>query len=169
MSKQIISNQKITRTYKISQTSEQYSSNPKLEPTKIISKQNYIRNTLESSGGQNQQRSTDNQSICTCGKWRTETYSTYNGTIQTNLKSEENCTCDENKDLSLCNCYKKNTNKISRKTQSYNSHKHSFQNKYYPHNQHRQDLLITKSHRYEEIILLEYPFYRGALLGDCYI
>ena len=120
MSKQIISNQKISKTYKISQTSEQYSSNPK--PTKIISKQNYIRNTLESSGGQNQQRSTDNQSICTCGKWRTETYSTYNGTIQTNLKSEENCTCDENKDLSLCNCYKKNTNKISRKTQSYNSH-----------------------------------------------
>ena len=122
MSKQIISNQKISRTYKISSTSEQYSSNPKLEPTKIISKQNYVRNTLESSGGQNQQRSTDNQSICTCGKWRTETYSTYNGTIQTNLKSEENCTCDENKDLSLCNCYKKNTNKISRKTQSYNSH-----------------------------------------------
>ena len=122
MSKQIISNQKISRTYKISQTSEQYSSNSKLEPTKIISKQNYVRNTLESSGGQNQQRSTDNQSICTCGKWRTETYSTYNGTIQTNLKSEENCTCDENKDLSLCNCYKKNTNKISRKTQSYNSH-----------------------------------------------
>ena len=121
MSKQIISNQKISRTYKISKTSEQYSSNPKLEPTKIISKQNYVRNTLESSGGQNQQQSTDNQSICTCGKWRTETYSTYNGTIQTNLKSEENCTCDEGKDVSLCNCYKKYTNKISRKTQSYNS------------------------------------------------
>lgn len=122
MSKQIISNQKITRTYKISSTSEQYSSNPKLEPTKIISKQNYIRNTLESSGGQNQQRSTDNQSICTCGKFRSDTHSTYNGTIQTKLQSEECNTGDEGKDISLCNCYKKNTNRASKiSTGSYKS------------------------------------------------
>ena len=121
MSKQIISNQKITRSYKISKTSEQYSSNPKPETTKIISKHNYIRNTIESSGGNNQQRSTDNQSICTCGKWKTETFSAYNGTIPTNIKSDENLTCDEGKDMSLCNCYKKHTNKLSRKTQSDNS------------------------------------------------
>ena len=121
MSKQIISNQKITRSYKISKTSEQYSSNPKPETTKIISKHNYIRNTIESSGGNNQQRSTDNQSICTCGKWKTETLSAYNGTIPTNIKSDENLTCDEGKDMSLCNCYKKHTNKLSRKTQSDNS------------------------------------------------
>ena len=79
-------------------------------------------NNLESSAGNMQQRSTDNQSICTCGKFKIDTYSTYNGTIQTNLRSDENCTCDEGRDISsLCNCYKNNTNKTSKNAQSYNS------------------------------------------------
>ena len=133
MSKQIISNKKIS--YKISKTSEEYTRNSKNAAKEItsqnrsiqrfsnniISKQNNIVNNLESSVGNMQQRSTDNQSICTCGKWRTDTHSTYNGTIQTNLRSDENCTCDEGKDISLCNCYKKYTNKTTRKTKSYNS------------------------------------------------
>ena len=107
MSKQIISNKKIS--YKISQTSEEYSRNSKNPAQEIssqnrsiqrfsnniISKQNNIMNNIESPVGNMQQRSTDNQSICTCGKWRTDTHSTYNGTIQTNLRSDENCTCDE--------------------------------------------------------------------------
>ena len=128
MSKQIISNKKIS--YKISKTSEEYTRNSKNAAKEItsqnrsiqrfsnniISKQNNIVNNLESSVGNMQQRSTDNQSICTCGKWRTDTHSTYNGTIQTNLRSDENCTCDEGKDISLCNCYKKYTNKTTRKT-----------------------------------------------------
>jgi tryptophan synthase beta subunit len=51
-----------------------------------------------------------------------DTHSTYNNTIQTNLRSDENCTCDEGKDVSsLCNCYKKNTNKTSRMGKSINS------------------------------------------------
>ena len=133
MSKQIISNKKIS--YKISQTSEEYSRNSKNPAQEIssqnrsiqrfsnniISKQNNIMNNMESPVGNMQQRSTDNQSICTCGKWRTDTHSTYNGTIQTNLRSDENCTCDEGKDISLCNCYKKYTNKTTKKTKSYNS------------------------------------------------
>ena len=133
MSKQIISNKKIS--YKISKTTEEYSRNSKNVAQEIssqnrniqrfsnnmISKQNNIVNNMESTVGNMQQRSTDNQSICTCGKWRTDTHSTYNGTIQTNLKSDENCTCDEGKDISLCNCYKKYTNKTTKKTKSYNS------------------------------------------------
>ena len=97
MSKQIISNKKIS--YKISQTSEEYSRNSKNPAQEIssqnrsiqrfsnniISKQNNIMNNIESPVGNMQQRSTDNQSICTCGKWRTDTHSTYNGTIQTNF------------------------------------------------------------------------------------
>jgi hypothetical protein len=81
-----------------------------------------IVNTLESSAGNILRGSTDNQSICTCGKFRSDTHSTYNGTIQTKLQSEECNTVDEGRDTSLCNCYKKNTNRASKiSTRSYKS------------------------------------------------
>ena len=81
-----------------------------------------IVNTLKSSAGNILRGSTDNQSICTCGKFRSDTHSTYNGTIQTKLQSEECNTVDEGRDTSLCNCYKKNTNRASKiSTRSYKS------------------------------------------------
>lgn len=81
-----------------------------------------IVNSLESSAGNILRGSTDNQSICTCGKFRSDTHSTYNGTIQTKLQSEECNIGDEGKDTSLCNCYKKNTNRASKiSTGSYKS------------------------------------------------
>ena len=155
MSKQIISNKKIS--YKISKTSEEYTRNSKnaaKEMTSqnrsiqrfsnnIISKQNNIVNNLESSVGNMQQRSTDNQSICTCGKWRTDTHSTYNGTIQTNLRSDENCTCDEGKDISLCNCYKKYSNKTTKKTKSYNSQNILIQDNNYCNCDEKQKINLT--------------------------
>ena len=81
-----------------------------------------IVNTLKSSAGNILRGSTGNQSICTCGKFRSDTHSTYNGTIQTKLQSEECNTGDEGRDTSLCNCYKKNTNRASKiSTGSYKS------------------------------------------------
>ena len=81
-----------------------------------------IVNTLKSSAGNILRGSTGNQSICTCGKFRSDTHSTYNGTIQTKLQSEECYTGDEGRDTSLCNCYKKNTNRASKiSTRSYKS------------------------------------------------
>ena len=81
-----------------------------------------IVNSLESSAGNILRGSTDNQSICTCSKFRSDTHSTYNGTIQTKLQSEECNIGDEGKDTSLCNCYKKNTNRASKiSTGSYKS------------------------------------------------
>ena len=81
-----------------------------------------IVNSLESSAGNILRGSTDNQSICTCGKFRSDTHSTYNGTIQTKLQSEECNIVDEGRDTSLCNCYKKNTNRASKiSTRSYKS------------------------------------------------
>ena len=149
MSKQIISNRKIT--YKISKTSEQYSSNVKNVSKEEISQtrniqipsQNYIVTNLESSTGNMQQRSSDNQSICTCGKWKTDTHSTYNRTIQTNLKSDENCTCDEGKDMFLCNCYKKNTNKTMRQTKTNNSQNILIQDSNYCNCINNQNINLT--------------------------
>jgi len=149
MSKQIISNRKIT--YKISKTSEQYSSNgQKLSKEEIsqtrnmqIPSQNYIVTNLESSTGNMQQRSSDNQSICTCGKWKTDTHSTYNRTIQTNLKSDENCTCDEGRDMSLCNCYKKNTNKTMRQTRTNNTQNILIQDSNYCNCNNNQNINLT--------------------------
>ena len=155
MSKQIISNKKIS--YKISKTSEEYTRNSNNAAKEIISqnrniqrfsnniisKQNNIVNNLESSVGNMQQRSTDNQSICTCGKWRIDTHSTYNGTIQTNLRSDENCTCDEGKDISLCNCNKKYTNKTTKKTKSYNSQNILIQDNNYCNCDERQKINLT--------------------------
>ena len=96
MSKQIISTNRISKSYKI------------------------VKNT-ESSNANIQQGNADNQNLCTCGKWKRDTHSTYNGTMKTNLKSDEFCTCDEGKDASLCNCYKINTNATANKTISTNS------------------------------------------------
>ena len=149
MSKQIISNRKIT--YKISKTSEQYSSNGQKVSKEEISQtrniqipsQNYIVTNLESSTGNMQQRSSDNQSICTYGKWKTDTHSTYNRTIQTNLKSDENCTCDEGKDMSLCNCYKKNTNKTMRQTRTNNTQNILIQDSNYCNCNNNQNINLT--------------------------
>ena len=149
MSKQIISNRKIT--YKISKTSEQYSSNGQKVSKEEISQtrniqipsQNYIVTNLESSTGNMQQRSSDNQSICTCGKWKTDTHSTYNRTIQTNLKSDENCTCDEGRDMSLCNCYKKNTNKTMRQTRTNNTQNILIQDSNYCNCNNNQNINLT--------------------------
>ena len=105
MSKEIISTNKITNSYKI------------------------VKNGEFSTGNMNQ-GNVDSQSICTCGKWRTDTHSTYNGTIKTNLKSDGYCTCtyDDGKDMSLCNCYKKNTNGTANRTVSTNSQNIYIQN-----------------------------------------
>ena len=105
MSKEIISTNKITNSYKI------------------------VKNGEFSTGNMNQ-GNVDSQSICTCGKWRTDTHSTYNGTIKTNLKSDGYCTCtyDDGKDMSLCNCYKKNTNRTANRTVSTNSQNIYIQN-----------------------------------------
>ena len=105
MSKEIISTNKITNSYKI------------------------VKNSEFSTGNMNQ-GNVDSQSICTCGKWRTDTHSTYNGTIKTNLKSDGYCTCtyDDGKDMSLCNCYKKNTNRTANRTVSTNSQNIYIQN-----------------------------------------
>ena len=89
MSKRIISSNKISKTYKIT------------------------TNNLKSSDGNIQLSTIDSQSLCTCGKWRTDTHSTYNRTIQTNLKSDEYCTCDDaidTRNKSLSNCNKRYTN-----------------------------------------------------------
>ena len=105
MSKEIISTNKITNSYKI------------------------VKNGEFSTGNMNQ-GNVDSQSICTCGKWRTDTHSTYNGTIKTNLKSDGYCTCtyDDGKDMSLCNCYKRNTNRTANRTVSTNSQNIYIQN-----------------------------------------
>ena len=105
MSKEIISTNKITNSYKIVKNDEFYTGNMN-------------------------QGNVDSQSICTCGKWRTDTHSTYNGTIKTNLKSDGYCTCtyDDGKDMSLCNCYKKNTNRTANRTVSTNSQNIYIQN-----------------------------------------
>ena len=105
MSKEIISTKKITNSYKI------------------------VKNGEFSTGNMNQ-GNVDSQSICTCGKWRTDTHSTYNGTIKTNLKSDGYCTCtyDDGKDMSLCNCYKRNTNRTANRTVSTNSQNIYIQN-----------------------------------------
>ena len=82
---------------------------------KIGSYQNQTSN-LDSSL---QQRSTFSQSICTCGKWKTDTNSTY-GTIKSLIGSGY-CTCDDAKESSIaCTCYKKNTNRTLNKTFSSN-------------------------------------------------
>ena len=144
MSNQKISNQRISHTLKVSKTSQEYSSNGNRNSSRIYSKQNYLVSNLESSAGNTLQRSTDNQSICTCGKWKMDTHSTYNNTIQTNLRSDENCTCDEGRDISsLCNCYKNHTNKTSKNAQSYNSKNILIQENNYCTCGQRQNIIPT--------------------------
>ena len=85
---------------------------------KISTYQNQTSN-LDSSL---QQRSTFNQSKCTCGKWKTDTNNTYR-TIKS-LTGTEYCTCDDDKESSIgCTCYKRNTNKTFNKALSSNGQK----------------------------------------------
>ena len=168
MSKQVISSTKITKSYQISKSGQNYNENQrnlKSDNSELITQskitkemqnkftgqtisnlapnrnseysmsittgkrtsnqndllQNYKINNLDSSLGSLQQRSANNQSICTCGKFRTDTHSTYNNTIQTNLTGEGYCTCDDAKDNSNgCTCYKRNTNKTYNRTLNLN-------------------------------------------------
>ena len=168
MSKQVISSTKITKSYQISKSGQNYNEsqknfkNDKNEsfPQSKIEKgiqnkftgqaisnldlnkdsdyslsiktgkkafnrkdllQNYKIDNLDSSLGSIQQRSVNNQSVCTCGKFKTDTHSTYNNTIQTNLTGEGYCTCDDGKDNSNgCTCYKRNTNKTFNRTLNLN-------------------------------------------------
>ena len=145
MSKQIISNRKIS--YKISKSSEEYSTNGKNVPKEQISQTRNMQIPLvtksELSTGNMQQRSLDNQSICTCGKWKTDTHSTYIRTIQTDLKSDVNCTYDEGKDMSLCNCNKKDIHKITRQTKSNNSQNIIIQDSNYCNSKENQNINLT--------------------------
>ena len=135
MSKQVISSTKITKSYQISNSGKNYNENlinlkndkneapPQSRMTKEIQNKftGQTINNLDSSIGNQQQRSIRNQNICTCGKFKTDTHSTYNNTIQTNLTGEDYCTCDDAKDYSLGGkFYKRNTNKTVNKTLSLN-------------------------------------------------
>ena len=71
-----------------------------------------ISNNLDSSMGNMQRWSTNNQSICTCGKWKSNTHNTYNNTIQTNLTGDGYDTYDETKNRNIkCTCYNRKTNR----------------------------------------------------------
>ena len=129
MSKQIISSTKITKSYQTSNTCRNYNENQRNQKNdkneefsqSRMTKEIQNKFNLDSSIGTLQQRSTLNQNFCTCGKFKTDTHSTYNNTIQTNLTGEDYCTCDDAKDYSLGgNCYKRITNKTVNKTLSLN-------------------------------------------------
>ena len=67
-------------------------------------------NNFQTSNGISPISSLDNQRICTCGKWRFDTQRSYYGTIESNLRSDDYCTCDDDrysKNMSLCNCNKR--------------------------------------------------------------
>ena len=102
------------------QYSENYVSTPSrirtLNQTNLM--QNNIVNNLDSSIGSLQRSSANSQSIGAYGsKWKTNTNSTYNKTIKTNLTGEGYCTCDDAKESSNgCTCYKRNTNNTLNKT-----------------------------------------------------
>ena len=142
MSKQVISSTKITKSYQISNTSQNYNKNQKNKnkefkesfpqsqykkefhqkitgqiPPNLVPKNNFTNN-LDLSLGTIQHRSSNNQSVCTCNKWKTDTNSTFNRTMQT---GEGYCTCDDAKENSFaCTCYKRNTNQILNNTLSSN-------------------------------------------------
>ena len=169
MSKQVISSNRITKSYQMSNSSHGYNENqkylnnrikeslPKTTITKQIQKritgqspsniasfqysenymssrsgnrasnqsnlmQNNIVNNLDSSIGSLQRRSTNAQSLGAYGsKCKTNTNSTYNKTINTNLTGEGYCTCDDAKESSNgCTCYKGNANNTLNKTLSSN-------------------------------------------------
>ena len=165
MSKQVISSTKITKSYQVSNTSQNYNKNqkntnkefkesfpqsqyqkefyqqitgqtpPSLVPInnpeyamnmasgqRIVNQadlyQNNIANNLDSSLGTIQNRSSNNHSVCTCNKWKTDTNSTFNRTMQT---GEGYCTCDDAKENSFaCTCNKRNTNQMLNNTLSSN-------------------------------------------------
>lgn len=129
MSKQVISSTKITKSNQMSKSGQNYNENQKnlktgkneSLPQSKIAKGIQNKFNLDSSLGSIQQRSVNNQSVCTCGKFKTDTHSTYNNTIQTNLTVEGYCTCDDAKDNSIgCTCYKRNTNKTFNRTLNLN-------------------------------------------------
>ena len=75
---------------------------------KILKSHNF--NNFQTSNGISPISSLDNQRICTCGKWRFDTQRSYYGTIESNLRSDDYCTCDDDrysKNMSLCNCNKR--------------------------------------------------------------
>ena len=140
MSKQVISSTKITKSYQTSNISQNYNKNQKninkefkdsfphsqnkkdfyqqitgQTPPSLVPINNYANN-LDSSLGTIQQRSSNNQSICTCNKWKTDTNNTYNKTTHT---GEGYCTCDDTNSFG-CTCYKRNTNQILNNTLSSN-------------------------------------------------
>ena len=100
MSKQIISSTKITKSYQTSNTGRNYNENQRNQKNdeneefsqSRMTKEIQNKFNLDSSIGTLQQRSTLNQNFCTCGKFKTDTHSTYNNTIQTNLTGEDYCT-----------------------------------------------------------------------------
>ena len=158
MSKQVISSTKITKSYQITKSSQDYNENQQNLNNQISDSiaqgnisnefqkqitgqastyinqsqmgeysknfQNVNRtsnknemfknfsNNLDSSTGAMQHLSANNQSICTCGKWKSNTHSTYNNTIQTNLTGDGYDTYDEAKKRNIkCTCYNRNTNR----------------------------------------------------------
>ena len=83
--------------------------------------QNINYNNLDSSIGSLQQRSMNSQDVCTCNKWKTDTHSSYNGTIQTNLTGAGYFTGDDTKEGSMGDkYYKRNTNKTVNRTLNLN-------------------------------------------------
>ena len=76
--------------------------------------QNYKYNNLDSSTGSLKQNILNSQDICTCGQFRTDTQSSYNATIQTNLTGPGYCTGDDGS-IGGIN-YKQNTNKTYNRT-----------------------------------------------------
>ena len=83
--------------------------------------QNINYNNLDSSIGSLQQRSMNSQDVCTCNKWKTDTHSSYNATIQTNLTGGGYFTGDDTKEGSMGDkYYKRNTNKTVNRTLNLN-------------------------------------------------
>ena len=80
----------------------------KKETNIITNHQLSINNNRQSNNDSYLQRSTLNQTVCTCGKNRCDTMSAYNATIQTNISGTDKCTCDK---MNLCTCYNRKTNK----------------------------------------------------------
>ena len=87
--------------------------------------QNNLINNLDSSIGSLQRSSTNAQSMrAHTSRWKTNTNSTYNKTIKTNLTGEEYCTCDDTKEgFNGCTSYTRNTNNTLNKTLSSNDQK----------------------------------------------
>jgi len=119
----------ITQKHFTKETGKNFTGQPDSNTPQFQISNNLVENTSNKIGSyQNQtnnldsslqQRSTISQSRCICGKWKTDTNSTY-GTIRS-LIGCGYCTCDDAKESPIgCTCYKKNTNKTLNKTFSSN-------------------------------------------------